>query len=326
MSPADGDGGRERWERASAADGPTAATGRGRERWERWAARRRADGGRGWGPRGAWGRRRSGGRLARSAVGRSPRWRGFGCLFGLVFLVVLGSLVTASASILSDASGQCRRVIVAGRGRGRARRAWAAACGGVPGRSTRSSTRRGGSRTATTRSGCRSPNAACARSAQLVRGFDTMVERLEVDERQRQSLLADVSHELRTPLTRHLGQSRGDDRWRPPDRRRAPGRDPRRDAGHGAAHRRPADGGTVGGRHAHAASGTDRSGRADRRGRAVVRGRGGHGRGDRHGRGRGGPADPRHRSGAAPGGARQSRRERDPAHAGGRHGRDPRRA
>jgi signal transduction histidine kinase len=36
---------------------------------------------------------------------------------------------------------------------------------------------------------------------ELVRGFDTMVERLEVDERQRQSLLADVSHELRTPLT-----------------------------------------------------------------------------------------------------------------------------
>jgi two-component system sensor histidine kinase BaeS len=36
---------------------------------------------------------------------------------------------------------------------------------------------------------------------ELVRGFDTMVERLEVDERQRRSLLADVSHELRTPLT-----------------------------------------------------------------------------------------------------------------------------
>ena len=36
---------------------------------------------------------------------------------------------------------------------------------------------------------------------QLVRGFDTMVERLEVDEQQRRSLLADVSHELRTPLT-----------------------------------------------------------------------------------------------------------------------------
>ena len=36
---------------------------------------------------------------------------------------------------------------------------------------------------------------------QLVRGFDTMVERLERDEDQRRTLLNDVSHELRTPLT-----------------------------------------------------------------------------------------------------------------------------
>ena len=35
----------------------------------------------------------------------------------------------------------------------------------------------------------------------LVRGFDTMVERLERDEDQRRTLLNDVSHELRTPLT-----------------------------------------------------------------------------------------------------------------------------
>jgi signal transduction histidine kinase len=35
---------------------------------------------------------------------------------------------------------------------------------------------------------------------QLVGGFNTMAERLERDERQRRSLLADVSHELRTPL------------------------------------------------------------------------------------------------------------------------------
>lgn len=34
----------------------------------------------------------------------------------------------------------------------------------------------------------------------LVRGFNTMAARLELDERQRQSLLADVGHELRTPL------------------------------------------------------------------------------------------------------------------------------
>ena len=35
----------------------------------------------------------------------------------------------------------------------------------------------------------------------LLRGFNTMANRLELDERQRRSLLADVSHELRTPLS-----------------------------------------------------------------------------------------------------------------------------
>ncbi len=35
---------------------------------------------------------------------------------------------------------------------------------------------------------------------ELAAGFNTMAERLEVDERQRRSLLADVSHELRNPL------------------------------------------------------------------------------------------------------------------------------
>jgi methyl-accepting chemotaxis protein len=55
---------------------------------------------------------------------------------------------------------------------------------------------------------------------QLTRGFNTMVERLERDEDQRR---------LREP--------RGDDRWRPPRRRGASGRDPRGGQGHGAAHR-----------------------------------------------------------------------------------------
>jgi len=35
---------------------------------------------------------------------------------------------------------------------------------------------------------------------ELVRTFNTMVERLQVDERQRRTLLADIGHELRTPL------------------------------------------------------------------------------------------------------------------------------
>ena len=37
--------------------------------------------------------------------------------------------------------------------------------------------------------------------SQLTDGFDTMISRLETDESQRRTLLADISHELRTPLT-----------------------------------------------------------------------------------------------------------------------------
>ncbi|HEY8438055.1 MAG TPA: HAMP domain-containing sensor histidine kinase [Candidatus Limnocylindrales bacterium] len=37
--------------------------------------------------------------------------------------------------------------------------------------------------------------------ADLVRGFNTMAARLEANERQRRTLIADVTHELRTPLT-----------------------------------------------------------------------------------------------------------------------------
>ena len=52
--------------------------------------------------------------------------------------------------------------------------------------------------------------------AQLAAGFDTMAARLETDERQRRTLLADVSHELRTPLAVVTGQPRGDPRRRLP--------------------------------------------------------------------------------------------------------------
>ena len=160
---------------------------------------------------------------------------------------------------------------------------------------------------------------------QLVAGFDTMVERLEVDEQQRRSLLADVSHELRTPLTvisgnleamidgvhptdeAHLGAILDETRVmeRLIDDLRTVALS---EAGTLTLHREPTD--------------------PDVLIAEVVRSfeaRGGYGRGDRHGRGRGRPADPRRRSGAAPGGARQPGRERDPAHAGRWHGRDPRR-
>jgi two-component system sensor histidine kinase BaeS len=197
----DDDAAREWWERASA--GRRADGGRDRERWERWAAARRARGGRGWGPPGAW----AGGGPPWGPGGRGPwrhgRWRGFGCLFGLIFLVILISFVTVIATIMSTILakvGPAPAVIVAFVGLlalaslGRAMR------------------RSGGTLDALVEATHRVedgdysvrvkvPERSLRSVRELVRGFDTMVERLEVDESQRRSLLADVSHELRTPLT-----------------------------------------------------------------------------------------------------------------------------
>jgi signal transduction histidine kinase len=46
-----------------------------------------------------------------------------------------------------------------------------------------------------------SPGGVIGVVRELDRGFDSMAERLETDERQRRTMLADISHELRTPLT-----------------------------------------------------------------------------------------------------------------------------
>ncbi|HEY7826834.1 MAG TPA: ATP-binding protein [Candidatus Limnocylindrales bacterium] len=46
----------------------------------------------------------------------------------------------------------------------------------------------------------RQPRRGPRELGELAAGFNTMAERLEIDERQRRSLLADVSHELRNPL------------------------------------------------------------------------------------------------------------------------------
>jgi signal transduction histidine kinase len=191
------DAGREWWERASGqrrADG--GRTDRDRERWERWAAQRRARGGRGWGPPGAW-----------AQGGQGPwgggRRRGFGCLFGLFFFVVLASLLTVIASILTTIvshGGPLPAAIVVlvavaaviSLGRGLRRSA-----GTLD--TLVDATRRVEDGDYSVRVPV--PERGLRPVRELVRGFDTMVERLEVDERQRQSLLADVSHELRTPLT-----------------------------------------------------------------------------------------------------------------------------
>ena len=137
---------------------------------------------------------------SRGPLGRRGPRRGFGCLFGLLFLLVAGSLVATMAlrPVPRAAAGPRRAglvvlAVVVGMGRTLFLTA---------GRSTSSSRRRGPSAPATTRSASAAgPTAALRAVRQLTDGFDTMAARLETDERQRRTLLADVSHELRTPLT-----------------------------------------------------------------------------------------------------------------------------
>ena len=75
-----------------------------------------------------------------------------------------------------------------------------------------------------------------------------MAARLETDERQRRTLLAEISHELRTPLAVVQGNLEAIiDGVYPPDPAHL-AVDPRRDARPGAADRRPAHAGPVRGR------------------------------------------------------------------------------
>jgi two-component system sensor histidine kinase BaeS len=140
-------------------------------------------------------------RLYRRAQSGRRGWhrrQGFGCIFAILFLFVVGSIVTATASVLSHL-GPVPVVIailalVA---------ISAALLRGVAGAARDldamlAATRRVeegdyGVRLGATRSDLPPVQ-------ELARGFDTMAARLEADEEQRRTLLADVSHELRTPL------------------------------------------------------------------------------------------------------------------------------
>jgi two-component system sensor histidine kinase BaeS len=178
-------------------------------RWARW----RADQGRGdaWDERmrhRGWNRNNEFTRQMPRRVrfmrrrGRQGPWhrrQGFGCIFAILFVVVVGSIVTAIASLLSHLgpvpvviAGLAVVIILAALARGVA---------GAARDLDRmlAATRRVeegdyGVRLRTTRSDLPPVQ-------ELARGFDTMVARLEADEEQRRTLLADVSHELRTPLT-----------------------------------------------------------------------------------------------------------------------------
>jgi two-component system, OmpR family, sensor histidine kinase BaeS len=140
--------------------------------------------------------------------GGPPRWgpgdrrwrrrRGFGCFFGLLFFVVAGSLVATAGFVLSRFGWLAGFValavvvaILAGVGRGLRN---AAATLDELVEATRAVEAGDYSvRVGPKRRGLRPVR-------QLVAGFDTMTARLETDERQRRTLLAEISHELRTPL------------------------------------------------------------------------------------------------------------------------------
>jgi signal transduction histidine kinase len=145
---------------------------------------------------------------ARSRMNR--RSQGFGCLFGFLFLVTAGSVLLLVSSVVLGSLGflfggsppapaQIAAFVVLG-----ACVLGALIAGGVFRRSAvvlddtlAAMTRvEAGDYAARVSTRQRSPLPV----DELAYGFNTMAERLENDERQRRSLLADVSHELRTPL------------------------------------------------------------------------------------------------------------------------------
>ncbi len=163
---------------------PWAGRGDWRSRREEWR-RRRAETGAGGGP--PWG------------PPRGARWPGFGCLFGLAFLVIAGSLLAMAGFVLSH-TGPFPGLIVLILlvlllvTIGRTFRTTGRTLDQLVDATRRIEAGDYSVRVGPAREGSRS-------TRQLVAGFDTMAARLETDERQRRNLLAEVSHELRTPLT-----------------------------------------------------------------------------------------------------------------------------
>jgi two-component system, OmpR family, sensor histidine kinase BaeS len=139
---------------------------------------------------------------------RARGWRGFGCLFGILFLVGFVGLVSLAFHLFGG-------IVATGGPAGRFVQFLAVAVAVVTivgfARAGRGLRRSGavldelvdvaarveaGDYTARVREPVIGPRPV----RDLVRAFDTMAARLEADEQQRRSLLADVTHELRTPL------------------------------------------------------------------------------------------------------------------------------
>jgi two-component system sensor histidine kinase BaeS len=134
---------------------------------------------------------------------RDGEWHGpprlFGCLFAVIIGLVFGSLVAASALALSSygplpVAVSVAVIVVIFIGIGRGFRRSARTLDELVDAVARVEAGNYGIRVSVPERGMRPVR-------QLVRGFNTMAERLERDEDQRRTLLNDVSHELRTPLS-----------------------------------------------------------------------------------------------------------------------------
>ena len=135
---------------------------------------------------------------------RGGPWRGgpapvFGCLFALVFLLFVGWIIAGTSILISRvgappailiAAVAIAVIVAAGRRLNRS----AGTLDDLVDATARVEAGDYSMRVSSPRRGLRSVR-------QLVRGFNTMVERLERNEDQRRELLNDVSHELRTPLS-----------------------------------------------------------------------------------------------------------------------------
>ncbi len=130
------------------------------------------------------------------------RHGGFGCVFGLLFLFVVGSLVAGTTIVVSQLGPvpglvALAVVIAVLVGMGRTLFLTARTLDELV-----DATRRVEAGDYTVRVDVRRRSTGgLPVVSQLTDGFDTMISRLESDETQRRTLLADISHELRTPLT-----------------------------------------------------------------------------------------------------------------------------
>ena len=139
---------------------------------------------------------------------RHRPWRGFGCLFGVLFLAGVLGLLSLGAAVVGHvvatpgpfgllirlASLALVVAVVVGLGRtARAIRGSGTVLDALVEQAARVESGDYAARVETS-----GPVPPPVRA--LARGFNTMAARLEADEAQRRTLLADVTHELRTPL------------------------------------------------------------------------------------------------------------------------------